>query len=214
MPTSSKNDDSANETSTAKRVLAAMSRKGARSSKTVVMPTEDRVLKRSDVLPVSPEIVPTPSPPPPAPLQLSSKPTEESSVANEIMAGLSSALSDGSVVGVKVTETVVAVPSDSKKRPRFGKNPDGTPAPKVPKKEPERKSPWGKYLHQYKLEHPDLTNADAEVEARKVYTPANGKKKSFERMYTEVWKKRNPKWEKMDKEERRIAIRADFVKAI
>ena len=104
--------------------------------------------------------------------------------------------------------------SKGKKNPRFGRNPDGTPAAKAPKKDVVRKSPWGIFLHQYKEEHPDLYPQEATIEARKHYKPKSGKEKSFERLFTEVWKQRNPKWPKMTKEDRAAAIRADFIKAI
>lgn len=106
------------------------------------------------------------------------------------------------------------VTGKGKKNPRFGRNPDGTTAAKAPKKEVVRKSPWGIWLHQYKEDHPDLYPAEATIEARKYYKAKNNKEKSFERLYTEVWKQRNPRWPKMAKEERAAAIRADFLKAI
>jgi hypothetical protein len=101
-----------------------------------------------------------------------------------------------------------------KKNPRFGKNADGTPAPKVPKVEVERKSPWGRFLHKFKIDNPDLCPAEATIEARKVYPSPNGKPKSYEKLYSEVWKQKNPRWPKMTKEERSIAMRAAFIKVI
>lgn len=100
-----------------------------------------------------------------------------------------------------------------RKNPRFGRNSDGTAAPKAEKKPIERKSQWGKFLAAYKEEHPDLCAYEATIEARKVYQPANGKSKSFERIFTEVWKQRNPKWVKMDKATKRQRIREDFIKS-
>jgi hypothetical protein len=105
-------------------------------------------------------------------------------------------------------------PQKGKKHPRFGKNPDGTPAKKADKKEVERKSPWGRYLHQYKLDHPELHSLEATIEARKLYTPVSGKQKSFEKIFTEVWKTKNPRWQTFTKEQRIAAIRADFIKCI
>jgi len=105
-------------------------------------------------------------------------------------------------------------PKRGKKNARFGRNPDGTPAKKADKKEIERKSEWGKYLHDYKLAHPDICSLEATIEARKTYIPKSGKQKSFERIFTEVWKTKNPMWQKMTKEQRTLAIRAAFVGAI
>ncbi len=101
-----------------------------------------------------------------------------------------------------------------KKNARFGKNPDGTPAKKADKKDVERKSSWGIYLHQYKLDHPDLASLEATIEARKEYVPKSGKQKSFERIFTEVWKTKNPRWKQFSKEQRIAAIRADFIKLV
>lgn len=105
-------------------------------------------------------------------------------------------------------------PPKGKKNARFGRNPDGTPAKKADKKEVERKSPWGRFLHQYKLDHPELHSLEATIEARKVYTPQSGKQKSFERIFTEVWKTKNPRWASFSKEQRIAAIRADFIKLV
>lgn len=105
-------------------------------------------------------------------------------------------------------------PPKGKKHARFGKNPDGTPAKKADKKEVERKSSWGRFLHQYKLEHPELHSLEATIEARKVYTPVSGKQKSFEKIFTEVWKTKNPRWQTFTKEQRVAAIRADFIKLV
>jgi len=107
-------------------------------------------------------------------------------------------------------------PSQLKRKggPRFGKNPDGTPAKKADKKEIERTSEWGKFLHGFKLAHPEISSLEATIEARKVYVPKSGKQKSFERIFTEVWKTQNPMWPKMDKEQRTLAIRRSFLDAI
>jgi hypothetical protein len=105
-------------------------------------------------------------------------------------------------------------PKQGKKNARFGRNPDGTPAKKADKKEVERKSEWGRFLHNFKLQHPQLHSLEATIEARKVYVPQSGKQKSFERIFTEVWKVNNPHWQKMSKEQRTSAIREAFIKKI
>lgn len=101
-----------------------------------------------------------------------------------------------------------------KKNARFGKNPDGSPAKKADKKEVERKSDWGRFLHEFKIKNPELCPLEATIEARKVYVPKSGKQKSFERIFTEVWKQQNPMWLRMGKEERVAAIRKSFIGAI
>jgi hypothetical protein len=114
---------------------------------------------------------------------------------------------------ILVTFEASSTGGKGKKNSRFGKNADGTPAKKVDK-HIERKSEWGKFLHKYKLEHPDVYGLQATMDARKVYVPKSGKQKSFERIFTEVWKQKNPDWQRFDKEQRLAAIRADFIKAI
>lgn len=111
-------------------------------------------------------------------------------------------------------EGLAEIPKQGKKNARFGKNPDGTPAKKADKKEVERKSEWGRWLHQYKVDHPNLAPLEATIEARKTYIPKSGKQKSFERIFTEVWKVKNPRWTTFTKEQRHAAIRADFIKSI
>lgn len=106
------------------------------------------------------------------------------------------------------------IPKQGKKNARFGKNPDGTPAKKADKKEVERKSEWGRWLHDFKVSHPDMHALEATIEARKTYIPKSGKQKSFERIFTEVWKTKNPRWATFTKEQRHAAIRADFIKSI
>ncbi len=107
-----------------------------------------------------------------------------------------------------------AEPKKGKKNARFGRNPDGTPAKKQDKKEVERRSEWGKFLHKFKQEHKEYHSLQATIEARKVYIPSSGKQKSFERIFTEVWKTKNPMWQSMSKEQRVLAIRESFVKSI
>ena len=97
---------------------------------------------------------------------------------------------------------------------RVGRNKVVTDGAPVEKKVIVRKSRWGKFLAEYKGEHPELCSVEATIAARKVYKPANGKNKSFERIFTEVWRQRNPHWAKMDKKERAQRIRDDFIKAI
>lgn len=101
-----------------------------------------------------------------------------------------------------------------RKNPRFGRNSDGQLAEKAEKKVVVRKSRWGKFLADFKTANPGMCSQTATIEARKIYKPANGKNKSFERIYTEVWKQRNPHWTLMAKPERLTRIRDDFIKAI
>lgn len=145
-------------------------------------------------------------------------PTLQSLPMSDALSELENALGGGQITpqpseSKKQSAVSSSLVSKGKKNPRFGKNPDGSPAPKAVKKEIIRKSEWGRFLHAFKEENPDLYPLEATIEARKLYTPKSGKQKSFERIYSEVWKQRNPKWAKMSKEERTLAIRNDFIKA-
>ncbi len=123
------------------------------------------------------------------------------------------ALVDTTTPAPTTTDKDTPAPSTKRKNPRFGRNADGTPAKKADKKEVVRKSEWGRFLAAFKASHPLLCSVEATIEARKIYRPANGKQKSFERMFKEVWKQRNPKWALMSKAELATNIRNDFIKA-
>jgi len=81
-----------------------------------------------------------------------------------------------------------------------------------PTEEPERKTPWGRYLYAFKKEHPEMDKHTAKVEARKTYIPESGKKKSFQRIFAEKWKANNPLWTQIkDPQELDNVIRAAFL---
>ena len=81
-----------------------------------------------------------------------------------------------------------------------------------PVQEPERKTEWGRYLFQFKKDHPEMDKYTAKVEARKTYTPKNGKKKSFHRIFAEKWKANNPLWTQIkDPEALERTIRTAFL---
>lgn len=174
--------------------------------------------QNGDVQPSPPEV---PLPPPRANIPVVPRAAEKKEMEDDIN-GCLDMLLDTMPAPLLVRANAVAdaselLPGKSKgiKRPRFGKNPDGTPAEKVEKKAVERKSPWGIFLHKFKMEHPDLCPAEATVEARKIYVPKSGKKKSFERIATEQWKASHPReWAKLTKEERIEAVRAHFIKLV
>lgn len=97
-------------------------------------------------------------------------------------------------------------PSHKKASQRFKKRKE------APAEEPERKTPWGKWLHEYKKSHPELNAFDAKIEARKYYQPKNNKRKSFHRIFAEKWKATNPAWRNIkDPKELDRAIRDAFL---
>lgn len=118
--------------------------------------------------------------------------------------------------GVLVTFVASAqsVPNKGKKNTRFGRNADGTAAKKADKKMYVHKSDWGLFLADFKRTHPDMVPQDATMEAQMRYIPKNGKKKSFERIFTEVWKRYTPKHVHMTKEQKALAMREDFIRTI
>jgi hypothetical protein len=96
-----------------------------------------------------------------------------------------------------------------RKNGRFGKLEEGEERKVKPA--PERKSPWGKYLFEYKQQHPELNPLEATIEARKRYVPENGKKKSYQKLFAEVWKIKNPDWRRFTESERQLAMRQSFI---
>jgi hypothetical protein len=116
-----------------------------------------------------------------------------------------------------VQEGEKAVEPPKKKGGRFGRN----ALPGTPKKsdiEVECKSPWGKFLRQYKKENPELDPVTATREARKRYVPVSSdgkaKPKSFERIWMDRWKEKNPNWKKYATEERKRLAREAFIREI
>lgn len=220
MPVANKKEEvPPSKTSVGRRVLAAMQSKPKATKRLL---EEDEVQSVSEITPASIPSSPKLRASEPAPPSSLPPQTPDISLEAALEAALEAVeapMDTSEEKGVKVSPTE-APPAPkgeeekAKKRPRFGKNPDGTPAPKVPKKIVECKTPWGQFLRKFKAEHPDLSSAEAEIEARKNYIPKSGKEKSFERIFSEVWKRKNPKWEKLTKEELRATIRADFIKMI
>jgi hypothetical protein len=73
-------------------------------------------------------------------------------------------------------------------------------------------SNWIKYLQNFRLQNPSMSVTESIIEARKSYVPANGKLKSYERLWTEVWKARNPTWKvTLSKDEAKKKMREDFL---
>jgi hypothetical protein len=46
------------------------------------------------------------------------------------------------------------------------------------------------------------------------YVPKNNKKKSYERIFSEVWKRYTPKHVHMNKQQKALAMREDFIQTI
>lgn len=113
---------------------------------------------------------------------------------------------------VEVAEVKEAKVSKKRKNGRFAPNEGTEPVQK--KDDTARKSEWGKFLIAFKLEHPTMDPFTATTEARKRYVPVNGKLKSFQKMYTEVWKTKHPNWKSMTAEQRYDAIRMSFIETI
>lgn len=97
---------------------------------------------------------------------------------------------------------------------RFGRNAEGGAAKKQDTKKTECKSAWGKFKRDFQDANPDMDPLLAEIEARKMYVPKNGKQKSLEKIYTEFWKSRNRNWKRLDGVERKKRIRTDFIKSL
>jgi len=82
----------------------------------------------------------------------------------------------------------------------------------VKKRKPGQPSAWNQFLKNFQSSHPDLNAGSSIIEARKRYVPPNGRAKSYERIFKEVWKARNPAWKTLYREdELEDKIRADFL---
>jgi len=87
--------------------------------------------------------------------------------------------------------------------------------PKKQKKGPAELTEWNAFLKKFRLEHPGMVSGEVTMEARKRYVPSSGKKKSYERLWKEVWRYRNPQWKDMyTPEEAKEQMRKDFIERI
>lgn len=86
-------------------------------------------------------------------------------------------------------------------------------------------SPWMTFLKSYQMKNPGMSQGQAQIEARKRYVGPSGRKKSYERIFREVWRAKNPAWktlypgpEKLDppKEDSEATqkMREDFINLI
>ena len=82
------------------------------------------------------------------------------------------------------------------------------------KKHPSEKSEWNRFLKDFQYRNPDMALGESLIEARKRYVPKNGKLKSYERLWRDVWRAKNPAWKSMASEEWRGKMREDFLDAI
>lgn len=80
--------------------------------------------------------------------------------------------------------------------------------------EPKESSKWDAYVRAWISAHPGSSHEECLREARKRYIPPNGKLKSYQRIWTEVWRLKNPGWSHMDPDDRRKKMREDFLEAI
>lgn len=76
-------------------------------------------------------------------------------------------------------------------------------------------SAWSVFLKKYQNENPGMAATEAIVEARKRYVPPSGRKKSFERIFRELWRIRNPCWKTLyNPEQAKDKMREDFLAKI
>lgn len=85
----------------------------------------------------------------------------------------------------------------------------------VKKRKPGEASQWALFLKKYTQDHPGLSANQAIVEARKRYIPPSGKPKSYERVWREIWRSRNPLWKTTwSPSEAKAKMREDFLDKI
>lgn len=132
---------------------------------------------------------------------------------------------DGDDVPVKAFEPVIPVqeahqPEEKKKHKRAHGTTVGHPdCPRCLKKksqaEFEGPSAWTKYLRDFQFKNPGMSKGESEIEARKYYIKPNGRAKSYERIYRDVWRARHPTWKvDFNAAEAKDKMRADFLVAI
>lgn len=101
-----------------------------------------------------------------------------------------------------------------RKRDPAPSHPECGKCAKIKPRVPGQRSPWAQFLRSFQQQHPDMTQPQALMEARKRYVPPSGRLKSYERIYKEVWKTRNPTWQTLNKDELAALMREDFVTRI
>lgn len=76
-------------------------------------------------------------------------------------------------------------------------------------------SPWAEFLHKFQQSHPGMNMGESTIEARKRYIGPNGRPKSYEKTWKQVWQHRNPTWKTIGTpEEIKAKMRADFLDKI
>src|SRR5436190_10874277 len=78
-----------------------------------------------------------------------------------------------------------------------------------------KKSAWHKFKKDFVKEvaktRPNITTAQAHIEAKMRYIPPSGKARGLEKIYRDSWKLGNPGWEEMDEDEMYAKMREDFI---
>lgn len=74
-----------------------------------------------------------------------------------------------------------------------------TECAKCTKKRSRRSEPsaWMMFLKKFQLANPGMSVGESQVQARKLYIPKNGRLKSFERVFREFWRAKNPSYKEL-----------------
>jgi hypothetical protein len=76
-------------------------------------------------------------------------------------------------------------------------------------------SPWAEFLRKFQHAHPGMDMGESIIEARKRYIGPNGRPKSYEKTWKQVWQHRNPTWRTFGSpEEIKARMREDFLNKI
>lgn len=83
------------------------------------------------------------------------------------------------------------------------------------KKQQEGPSKWARFLTSFQQSNPGMSMGESIIEARKRYIGPNGRPKSYEKTWKQVWQHRNPTWKTMGTaEEIKAKMREDFLNKI
>jgi hypothetical protein len=73
-------------------------------------------------------------------------------------------------------------------------------------------SAWMQFLKKFQLKNPGMSVGESQIQARKLYIPKNGRMKSYERVFREFWRAKNPSHKELyPGDEGKARMRTDFL---
>lgn len=94
-------------------------------------------------------------------------------------------------------------------------HPDCTKCSVKRSKVPGQGSAWSQFLKKYMAANPSMSVNEATIEARKRYVPPSGHKKSYERIFKEIWRLQHPSYKtEFTPEQAKEKMREDYLAKI